>query len=155
MDKLPQAQRSGERPGHPSYRKHQRDVTRQILLPIILAALIGLGFAALAIYGAVGGQAGVSLWADISLIWLIIPMMFLALVILALLVALVYGLAKLLGVAPRYTGLAQHYALWLNAEIVLLTEKIVQPVLSLKAWLGIFSNTPTGKRTLTSTRREE
>lgn len=157
MDKAPKAKPHGEapRPTHPSYRKHRRDVTRQILLPIILATLVGLGFAGLAIYGAIGSQAGVSLWADISLIWLILPMMFLALVFLGLVGGMVYGLAKLLGVAPRYTGLAQHYALWLNAEIVRWTEKITQPVLSLKAWLGIFSNTPTGKRTLTGTRREE
>lgn len=148
MDKVPKAKRSGPapRPNHPSYIKHRRDVTRQILLPILLATLVGLGFAALAIYGAVGSHAGVSLWADISLIWLIIPMMFLALVILALVGGMVYGLAKLLGAAPRYTGLAQHYALWLNAEIVLWAEKIVQPVLSLKAWLGIFSKSPKDAR---------
>lgn len=150
MDKTPEITRNGEnpvpRPDHPSYRKHRRDVTRQILLPIILVTLIGLVFAGLAIFGAVGNHAGVSLWADMSLIWLIIPMMLLSLVILGLVGGMVYGLAKLLGVAPRYTGLAQHYTLWLNAEIVLWTEKIVQPVLSLKAWLGIFSKTQTGTR---------
>lgn len=150
MDKAPEAKRSGEaalpHPDRPSYRKHRRDVTRQILLPIILATLIGLAFAGLAIFGAFGGHAGVSLWADISLIWLILPMMFLALVILGLIGGMVYGLAKLLGVAPRYTGLAQYYALWLNTEIVLWTEKILQPVLNLKAWLGIFSNMPTRTR---------
>ena len=109
----------------------------------------GLGFMALAIYGTVVKSTNVSLWGDIALIWLIIPMMFLALVILGLVGGMVYGLAKLLGITPRYTGLAQHYALWLNAEIVLWTNKIIQPVLSLKTWLGIFSNT------LTGTRREE
>lgn len=153
MDKAPETKRSGEiaasRPNHPSYRKHRRDVTRQILLPIILATLAGLGFAALSIYGVVGRSENISLWADISLIWLIIPMMLLALVILGLLGGMAYGLSKLLGAAPRYTGLAQYYALRLNAEIVSWTEKIIQPVLSLKAWLAIFSNTPKG------TRREE
>ncbi len=150
MDKQPLP-----KPNHPSYQKHRRDVTRQILVPIILVTIIGLGFVALSIYGVVGRSANVSLWADISLIWLIIPMMFLALVILALVGGMVYGLAKLLGATPRYTGLAQHYALWLNAEIVLWTEKIVQPVLSLKAWLGIFSSTLKGASTLKDTRREE
>lgn len=146
MDTVPKATQNSPRPDHPSYRKHRRDFTRQILLPILLVTFIGLGFSALAIYSAVRGHAGVSLWADISLIWLIIPMMFLALVILALVGGMVYGLAKLLGVAPRYTGLAQQYALWLNQEIVRWTEKITQPILSLKAWLGIFSKTQTGTR---------
>jgi ABC-type multidrug transport system permease subunit len=134
MDKLPVPQ-----PDRESYLKHRRDMTRQILVPIILVTVIGLGFVALSIYGAVANSSNVSLWADISLIWLIIPMMFLALVILGLVGGMVYGLAKLLGVTPRYTGLAQQYALWLNAEIVLWTDKIIQPVLSLKTWLGMFS----------------
>jgi hypothetical protein len=134
MEKLPVL-----RPDRSSYLKHRRDFTRQILVPIILVTLIGLGFAALSIYGAVGGSTGVSLWADISLIWLIIPIMFLSLVILGLVGALVYGMSKLLGVTPRYTGIVQQYALWINAEITLWSDKIIQPVLSLKAWLGIFS----------------
>lgn len=134
MDKLPVPQ-----PDRESYLKHRRDMTRQILVPIILVTVIGLGLVALSIYGIVGRSANVSLWADISLIWLIIPMMFLALVILGLVGGMVYGLAKLLGVTPRYTGLVQQYALWLNAEIVLWTDKIIQPVLSLKTWLGMFS----------------
>jgi hypothetical protein len=148
MDKAPKAKPNREAflPTRASYRKHRRDVIRQILLPMILVTLVGVGLAALSIYGAVFNHAGVSLWADISLIWLIIPMMFLALVILVLVSGMVYGLAKLLGAAPRYTGLAQHYALWLNTQIVLWTEKIIQPVLSLKAWLGIFSNKPAGAK---------
>ncbi len=152
MEPSPKAKQNGKaaaRPNHPSYQKHRRDFTRQILIPIVLTTLAGLGFVGLSIYGVVGRSPNVSLWGDIALIWLIIPMMLLALVILALVGGMVYGLAKLLGAAPRYTGLAQRYALWLNAEIVLWTEKIVQPVLSLKAWLGIFSNTQKG------TRREE
>lgn len=143
MDKVPQPQSGGKdtlpRPDHPSYRKHRRDLTHQILLPILLVTLIGLGLAVLVVYGAVGGHAAVSLWADISLIWLILPLMLLALLLLVLTIGLVYGLAKLLGVAPRYTGLVQHYALWLNAEIVRWTEQIIQPVLSFKAWMGIFT----------------
>lgn len=154
MDTVPDAQRDGKvpvpRPNHASYRNHRRDFTRQILLPILLVTFIGLGFAALAIYGAVGSHEAVSLWADISLIWLIIPMMLLALMLLALTMGLVYGLAKLLDAAPRYTGLAQRYALWLNAEIVRWTEQIIQPVLSLKAWMGIFTK---GKESHDSQRR--
>jgi len=134
MDKLPVPQ-----PDRESYLKHRRDFTRQILIPIIVVSVIGLVFFALAIYGTVVKSASVSLWGDIALIWLIIPMMFLALVILGLVGGMVYGLAKLLGLTPRYTGLAQHYALWLNAKIVFWTDKIIQPVLSLKTWLGFFS----------------
>ncbi len=134
MNKLPLPQ-----PDRESYLKHRREVTRQILLPMILVTTVGLGFVALAIYGAVVSHTNVSLWADISLIWLILPIMFLALITLVLTGAMVYGLAKLLGISPKYTGRLQHDALWLNAKIVQWTDKIIQPILSLKVWLGIFS----------------
>jgi len=134
MDKI-----SVPRPERESYVNHRRDVTRQIILPLVLAIILALTAAVLAGIGAAGNNAGVSLWADISIIWLIIPMMFLALVILALTAAIVYGLNRLLKVSPHYTGLAQAYALWLSAEISIWTDKIIQPVLTIRSWIDFFS----------------
>ncbi len=54
-----------------------------------------------------------------------------------LMLALVYGMKRLLKVSPHYTGLAQTYALWLNAEVNIWTDKITQPILSIKAWLDL------------------
>ncbi len=102
MDKL-----SIPRPERESYLKHRRDVNRQILLPIILVTVLGVGLAALSIYAATGNNAGVSLWADIATSWIIIPLMALMRVILALTSALAYGLTRLLKISPRYTGLVQ------------------------------------------------
>ena len=125
------------RPERESYVKHRRDVNRQIILPIVLVSLVGIGLAIFSGFAAAGNYPGVSLWADISIIWLIIPMMMLALVIVALLAGLVYGLARLLKISPHYTGLAQSYALWINAEVTIWTDKIIQPVISIKTWLGL------------------
>jgi hypothetical protein len=126
------------RPERESYIKHRRDVTRQIILPMVLVTLVAVAVAALAGFGAAGSNPGVSLWADISLIWLIIPMMVLALVILALMFALVYGMHRLLKISPRYTGIAQAYALWLSAEASIWNDKIVQPFLTIRTWLDMF-----------------
>ena len=101
-------------PERKSYSQHRHDLTRQIILPIVLVSIAGLGLAIYLGFAAAGNNPGVSLWADISMIWLIIPVMVLALIILALMLALVYGLNRLLKVSPHYTGLAQAYALWLN-----------------------------------------
>ena len=133
MDKLPVP-----RPERESYVKHRRDVTRQILLPMILVTFIGIGLVALSIFAATGSNPGVSLWADIAAIWIIIPMMLLMLVILAATIALAYGLTRLLKVSPRYTGIAQEYALWFNAQVSIWADKIVKPVLVIKSWLELF-----------------
>ena len=132
MDKFPVP-----RPERTSYVKHRRDVTRQIILPVVIASLVGIVFAVLAGIGATRNSPGVSLWADISIIWLIIPMMLLALVILALTIGLVYGLNRLLKVSPNYTGMAQSYALWFSTQVKLWTDKIINPVLYIKSWLDL------------------
>ena len=120
-----------------SFVKHQRDVNLQIILPIVLVTLVGIGLAVFSGFAAAGSNPGVSMWADISMIWLIIPMMMLALVIIALLIAMVYGLNRLLKISPHYTGLAQSYAFWINAQVTIWIDKIMQPVLFLKTWLGL------------------
>ena len=104
-----------------------------------LATLAAVGLAILSGVAATRSSSSVSLWADISLIWLIIPMMFMALVIMALVIALVYGLNRLLKVTPHYTGLAQYYTFWFNAQVTIWTDKLVKPVLFIKSWLGSIS----------------
>jgi hypothetical protein len=132
MDKIPVP-----RPERTSYVKHRNDVQRQIILPIVLVSLAGLGLAIFSGFAAARSNAGVSLWADISIIWLIIPVMVLALVIMVLMLALVYGLNRLLKVSPHYTGLAQSYAIWLNTQITIWADKIIHPVLFIKTWLDL------------------
>ena len=126
------------RPERESYVKHRRDVNRQILLPVILASLLGVVVAVLAGIAATKNSADVGLWADISIIWLIIPMLFLILVILALTIGMVYGLNRLLKISPYYTGMAQTYALWFSAQIKLWTDKLIDPVVYIKSWLDLF-----------------
>jgi hypothetical protein len=130
MEKIPVPQ-----PGRESYLKHQRDVTRQIILPVALVAVFGAGLGALIIYAATGASPGVSLWADIATIWIVIPLMVMMLVILTLLAGLAYGLARLLKVTPRYTGIAQTYVLWFNAQVSIWADKLTEPVLRINTWL--------------------
>jgi hypothetical protein len=128
---------SAPAPERESYAKHRREVNRQILLPIILVTLVGVGFATLSGFAAAGNKPAVGLWADISLIWLIIPMMFLALLILILMIALIVGLRRLLEISPYYTGLVQAYALLINVRLTIWTDKIIQPVLTIRSWLDL------------------
>ncbi len=65
--------------------------------------------------------------------------MALLLVIMAAAVGLVVLLTRVLQIAPRYTGLVQAYALLINEQIVVWTDRIIRPVLQVKAWLSLFS----------------
>lgn len=126
------------RPARQSYVKHRQDVVRQIILPLVLVTLIVLVFATLTVVAFQGGN-DISKSAAVATIWVIIPVMAVMLIVFALLVTIIWLLARLLKVTPRYTGIAQEYALWFNAQIVLWTDKIIQPILKIKAWLSLLS----------------
>ena len=79
----------------------------QILLPMILAGLLFVAAAYLVIAGTFRGNGDVARWAAISTIWLTLPVMLGALVVLALFIGLAYLLARVAGFIPPYTLQAQ------------------------------------------------
>ena len=83
-----------------SYQAHRRDFIWQILVPIVIALLIMI---AISIFVATGSKAAASLWADISMIWLLIPSLFLAFIFLIILGGIIYGMAMLLKATPIYS----------------------------------------------------
>ncbi|HEY5270699.1 MAG TPA: hypothetical protein VII97_10210 [Anaerolineales bacterium] len=88
----------------PTVRAHKRQFAWQILLPfLVMAGLIIAG----SVLVVSGGAPRTGVWADISAIWFLTPVLFFALAILVIVVTTVYGMAKLLQVLPHYTGKAQ------------------------------------------------
>jgi hypothetical protein len=134
MQKLP-----APRLSRPSYIKHRQDMMLQILLPVALFTIIMLVLAFLIGSATFQGTGDVSTWAAIATIWIVIPLMGLMLAILVLACGAIYLLARLTKVSPRYTGIAQQYALWFNEQIMLWTDRIIQPILKFKAWVSVLS----------------
>ncbi len=88
----------------PTVRAHKRQFAWQILVPfLVMAGLIIAG----AVLVVTGGAPRTGVWADVSLIWLLTPALFFALAFLAIMITIIYGMAKLLQIMPRYTGKAQ------------------------------------------------
>lgn len=94
----------------PSVRAHRRQLAFQILVPFFVVTAIILGIAVLVATGATATRA----WADVSTIWLIAPMLVLALFFVVVLAFLIYGISRLLQVTPRYTGKAQDFFVLLS-----------------------------------------
>ncbi|NCP86068.1 hypothetical protein GW781_05410 [bacterium] len=132
MQKLPVSQ-----PQRESLLKHRRQVMRQIVLPLGLATLAAL---ALTVWAGVVAFSGGSATrgAAIAIIWMSIPTMLGMLVLLLMVAAAVYGLSKLLGATPHYTGLAQQYTLRYTTYIQKYARQFTSAVIRLSAWLQIF-----------------
>lgn len=83
-----------------SYHTHKRNVLWQILFPMIIVVAL---FVTASVFTALSPAEAASQWADVSTIWLLIPVIIFALVNLLILSGLIYGLAKLLDITPTYT----------------------------------------------------
>lgn len=91
----------------PSIRQHKHELTWQILVPFLLLTLIILGAAAFTITQA---TSSTSLWRDISIIWLLVPALLMALALLAVLIVAIIGLTRLTKATPRVTTRIQELA---------------------------------------------
>lgn len=122
-------------PEHYSYLQHRKQRIQHIILPILLSALAFVGmivWISLATFRQ-GGDVG--RWAAISTIWVIIPMLIAGLVVLAILLGLIYLMARALDVLPHYTGIAQDYVFKARGYIIRGADMAVKPVLALNSWL--------------------
>jgi hypothetical protein len=105
-------------------RTHKHQFTWQILVPfLVMAGLIIAGVVLVVSDGA--PRTGI--WTDISVIWLLAPALIFALLILAIMITTIYGMAKMLQVMPHYTGKAQGIFALLSAGTRRLADGAVKP----------------------------
>jgi hypothetical protein len=116
-------------PVHESYKTHRREMIWQIVFPVVLTALLMVGLIVLINVATFQQGGDVARWAAVSTIWVVIPVMIAGLVFFVLLAGLIYLLAKLLTITPKYTGIAQDYVHKAAAYIKRGTEMAVRPVL--------------------------
>lgn len=112
---------------------HRREVLWQITVPFVLAVLIFLAFVVWVGIAGARGSGQISTWADVSLIWLILPTMALALIALIALSGLLYGIIKLIGMLPVYSLKLQR-TLWKTQTILRSgSDTAVEPVLKIES----------------------
>jgi FtsH-binding integral membrane protein len=114
---------------HPSYQNHRRQFWTQIFLPMILTVLLIIAMAVITGMAAFGANDNSPIWAAISTIWLVIPVMFFGLIFIVLLTGLVYLLARTLQVLPPYTSKAQYYVNRGASEAKRFSDMAARPVL--------------------------
>ena len=115
---------------------HRQQQIWQIWLPLVLASLVVIGLAILAIVGASRGSDVVTKWSHFSSILIIIPVLFVSLVVLALVCAGIYGLAKLLKILPAYTGLVQAYTDLISISIKMRSDQLLKPIFAIRGWFA-------------------
>ncbi len=97
------------KPVHESYLKHRRDLAWKIIFPVVSSSVLCIALIVLINIATFRDGGDVQRWADISTMWIAIPIMIGLLIVLALLGGIVYLLARLLNITPNYTALAQDF----------------------------------------------
>jgi predicted membrane protein len=115
--------------GHPSYQLHRKQVWTQILLPILLTVLVFIAVIVLTSIATFRDNGDVARWAAISTIWLVLPVMIAGLILLAILLAIIYLMARLIGIIPPYSDQAQRFVYRIEGYVKRGTEMIVRPAL--------------------------
>jgi hypothetical protein len=109
----------------PSIRTHKRQLAWQILLPLLV--LMAFVLAAAVLVATTGGTVS-NTWADISIIWLIAPMLVFALFSVIVLGFLIYGITRLIQVTPHFTGKTQDFFGRLSSRTRKIANGSTQPV---------------------------
>ncbi len=112
-----------------TYQQHRQDVFWQITIPMLIVLALALVLVILALSGTFVQQ---SQWADISIIWLIIPSMLIGLVFFIVVAGLIYLVTILLGRLPPYARLAQDWLLVARFKVGEVGDKLVEPFLRIE-----------------------
>ena len=107
----------------PTVQAHKRQLAWQILVPFFIVMAIIIAAAVLVATGATATRT----WADVSTIWLIGPILVFALLFATVLGFLIYGMARLLQVTPRYTGKAQDFFALLSGWAKIVADAVTKP----------------------------
>jgi hypothetical protein len=104
-------------------------------MPVVISALVFVGFIVWVSFATFNQGGDVGRWAAISTIWIVIPVMLAGLIFLALLIGLIYLMARAIGGLPYYTGIAQEYVYIAEAYIKRGANMATKPIIAINGWL--------------------
>ena len=109
-----------------SYRAHKRANFWQIIFPMIVVFLL---FVTVSVTVATRSNEVASQWADVSTVWLLIPVIIFAIIIMVIMGGLIYGLARLIDITPKGTQKLYGFIRLVGKKIESLADSAAKPVI--------------------------
>jgi predicted PurR-regulated permease PerM len=122
------------RPNPVTAKRHRRQFRRQILLPILLS-VVGLGGLSILLWRA--GIGTVERWAQISTIFVLLPMLGVVLLLLVIMVLLSVMINELLTRIPPYTRLAQQAIETVQRQVELGMDISARPIVVIREYIAM------------------
>ena len=118
-------------------RTHKHQLAWQILVPFLAFTVL---IFVVAVLVATGTSSTNRTWADVSTIWLVAPILIFALFFAILLGSIIYGIARLLQITPRYTGKAQNFFAQVSTWTRTIADGAAKPVVWFRQFGAILSS---------------
>lgn len=110
-----------------THHRHRLEVLWQITIPVGVFSLIILALAILVVVQTSADQT--SVWADISLMWMIIPAFFVTLIFFVFLAASIYLVVRVIGVLPYYFLRAHEWLVFVGGQMGQIEDRLLEPFL--------------------------
>jgi cell division protein FtsW (lipid II flippase) len=114
-----------------THQRHRREVLWQISVPFGVCALILLILAILVVLQTTVDQT--SVWADISLMWMIIPAFIITLIFFVFLAASIYLVVRIIGILPYYFLRAYQWLVLVGGRMRQIEDRLLEPFLRIQS----------------------
>jgi hypothetical protein len=130
-----------------THAEHRREVFWQITFPLLIGILLLLAAVGVIVYLTVQPVTDVGRWADVSLIWLILPSLFLAFLMLAILIGFIVLVSYLLRLIPPYALIVQLYIEQFKGKLSQIFNLSVEPIFKIQTlWAAMRHAARLGKK---------
>lgn len=134
-----------------THAQHRREVFWQVTLPLLIGIILLLAAVAGVVYSATQPATELDRWGYVSLMWLILPTLFLALILMIFLAGLVYLVSQLLRLIPPYAHVAQQYFEKGKTKVAQLSNLSIEPVVRLRSYWAVLRRVGRRKNEPTNT----
>ena len=110
-----------------------REILFQVYIPLGIVVVIFLAMSVLISLSATPGSDNVHHWANISFMFVAVPIILISTILLIIIVAIIYGQAKLIRWLPLQIKMVYLWILKISLWIWNFTQKITQPSIKLKS----------------------
>jgi hypothetical protein len=120
-----------------THAKHRREAFWQIIFPMLIGIILVVTVVVVIIFSGTTSTSDLSRWADVSLIWLILPSLFVALIFLTILIAFTYLISVILKMTPRYARIIQIYFEMGKYRVSHITSQITAPFIKTRSMWAV------------------
>ncbi len=120
-----------------THAQHRKDVFWQITIPMMVGILLVLVAVAVVLLSATHAATNLSRWADVSLIWLILPSLLIAFIFLIILIAFTYLITIVLKMTPQYARIIQLYFETGKYKVSFYSNKITAPFIKTRSMWAV------------------